>query len=53
MLKDIEIDLKLFPVALRLVKDEERCRAMSANIKLLAKPEATIAIVDEIENLLK
>ncbi len=53
MLKDIEIDLKLFPVALRLVKDEERCRAMSANIKLLAKPEATISIVDEIEKLLK
>ena len=53
MLKDIEIDLKLFPVALRLVKDEERCRVMSANIKLLAKPEATIAIVDEIEKLLK
>ena len=53
MLKDIEIDLKLFPVTLRLVKDEERCKTMAANIKSLARPDATIAIVDEVEKLIK
>lgn len=53
MLKDVEIDLKLFPVTLRLVKDEERCKIMAANIKALAMPEATKAIVDEVEKLIK
>lgn len=53
MLKDVEIDLKLFPVTLRLVKDEERCKIMAANIKALAMPEATKAIVDEVEKLVK
>ncbi len=53
MLKDNEIDLKLFPVTLRLVKDEERCKIMAANIKSLAMPEATKAIVDEVEKLIK
>ncbi len=53
MLKDVEIDLKLFPVTLRLVKDEERCKIMAANIKVLAMPEATKAIVDEVEKLIK
>lgn len=53
MLKDNEIDLKLFPVTLRLVKDADRCRIMAANIKLLARPEATKTIVDEVEKLIK
>ena len=53
MLKDDEIDLKLFPVTLRLVKDEERCKIMAANIKSLARPDATKAIVDEVEKLIK
>jgi UDP-N-acetylglucosamine--N-acetylmuramyl-(pentapeptide) pyrophosphoryl-undecaprenol N-acetylglucosamine transferase len=53
MLTDNEIDLKLFPVTLRLVKDEERCNIMAANIKSLAMPDATKAIVDEVEKLIK
>jgi UDP-N-acetylglucosamine:LPS N-acetylglucosamine transferase len=36
-----------------LVKDEERCKIMAANIKVLAMPEATKAIVDEVEKLIK
>lgn len=53
MLTDNEIDLKLFPVTLRLVKDEERCNIMAANIKSLAMPDATKAIVDEVEKIIK
>jgi UDP-N-acetylglucosamine--N-acetylmuramyl-(pentapeptide) pyrophosphoryl-undecaprenol N-acetylglucosamine transferase len=53
MLTDNEIDLKLFPVTLRLVKDEERCNIMATNIKSLAMPDATKAIVDEVEKLIK
>ena len=53
MLKDNEIDLKLFPITLRLVKDEDRCKIMAANIKSMAMPEATKAIVDEAEKLIK
>ena len=53
MLKDNEIDLKLFPEALKLVKDEKRCSIMAQNIKMLAKPDATKVIVDEVEKLLK
>jgi len=53
LLKDDEINLKLFPVTLRLVKDEERCKIMAGNIKSLAMPDATKAIVDEVEKLIK
>lgn len=53
MLTDKEIDLKLFPITLRLVKDEERCNIMATNIKSLAMPDATKAIVDEVEKLIK
>jgi len=53
LLKDDEIDLKLFPVALRLVKDEDRCRLMAANLKNMAMPEATKQIVDEVEKLIQ
>lgn len=53
MVKDVEIDKKLFPLAFELVKDEKRYNDLSDKIKLLAKPEATKTIVDEVEKLVK
>jgi len=51
MVRDNEIDNKLFPLALQVVADEVQCRNLSVEIKKLAKPDATKAIVDEAEKL--
>ena len=53
MIADNEIDKKLFPEAFSLVKNKELSMLMSANIKTLAKPEATKHIVDEIEKIMR
>ena len=53
MVRDDEIDEKLFSLAFETVNDEDRCRGLSKKIKTLAKPEATKTIVDEAEKLLK
>jgi UDP-N-acetylglucosamine--N-acetylmuramyl-(pentapeptide) pyrophosphoryl-undecaprenol N-acetylglucosamine transferase len=51
MVHDNEIDDKLFPLALRTVSDENQCKSLAEEIKKLAKPNATKAIVDEAEKL--
>ena len=51
ILRDNEIDKKLFPTAFEVATDLERCKELSANITSLAKPEATNTIVDEVEKL--
>ncbi len=53
MVRDEEIDDQLFPLAFATVKDEKLCAGLEERIKKLAKPEATITIVDEVEKLLK
>jgi UDP-N-acetylglucosamine--N-acetylmuramyl-(pentapeptide) pyrophosphoryl-undecaprenol N-acetylglucosamine transferase len=52
MIADAEIDNKLFRVAFDLVNNTELCQLMATNIKILAKPEATKTIVDEVEKLI-
>jgi len=52
MITDNEIDKKLFQVAFDLVNNTELCQLMATNIKILAKPEATKTIVDEVEKLI-
>lgn len=52
MVRDNEIDEKLFPVAFEAVKNSEKCKELAGKIKELAKPEATKTIVDEVEKLL-
>jgi len=52
MITDAEIDKKLFQVAFDLVNNDELCQLMATNIKILAKPEATKTIVDEVEKLI-
>ena len=53
MIADNEIDKKLFPEAFGLVENKELSMLMSANIKTLAKPDATKTIVDEVEKLIE
>ncbi|MBN2636578.1 MAG: undecaprenyldiphospho-muramoylpentapeptide beta-N-acetylglucosaminyltransferase [Prolixibacteraceae bacterium] len=52
MVRDNEIDDKLFPFALQVVADENECKSLSVEIEKLAKPEATKTIVDEVEKLI-
>ena len=52
MITDAEIDKNLFQVAFDLVNNNELCQLMATNIKILAKPEATKTIVDEVEKLI-
>jgi len=53
MVRDNEIDERLFPLAFNTVKNEKLCAGLAERIKELAKPEATQTIVDEAEKLLK
>ncbi len=52
IVKDNEIDEKLFPLAFETVLDEGKCKKLTEKIKLLAKPDATKTIVDEVEKLI-
>lgn len=52
MIKDNEIGEKLLPEIARVMTDTALMESLSKNIKLLAKPNATQAIVDETEKLL-
>jgi UDP-N-acetylglucosamine--N-acetylmuramyl-(pentapeptide) pyrophosphoryl-undecaprenol N-acetylglucosamine transferase len=48
-----ESDLETFPIVFEtLLKDKRKQQQLSENIKELALPGATIAIVNEIEKLL-
>ncbi|MBT3385350.1 MAG: undecaprenyldiphospho-muramoylpentapeptide beta-N-acetylglucosaminyltransferase [Prolixibacteraceae bacterium] len=53
IVKDNEIDEKLFNVAFGLINDPEKCKQLSEKIKLLAKHNATNNIVDEVEKLIQ
>jgi UDP-N-acetylglucosamine--N-acetylmuramyl-(pentapeptide) pyrophosphoryl-undecaprenol N-acetylglucosamine transferase len=52
MVRDSEINEKLFPLAFEVVNDNKRCKTLAEKIKELAKPEATSTIVDEVEKLI-
>ena len=51
MVRDNEIDDKLFPLALQVIMDENQCNNLSEEIMKLARPNATKTIVDEAEKL--
>lgn len=53
MVRDKEAEVKLVDEALKLIFDEQRALKLSANIATLAKPNATLDIVTEIEKLMK
>ena len=53
LVKDVDAKNLLVDELLKLIYDEQRCAALSQNIKTLAKPNATIAIVDELEKLIE
>ena len=53
LLKELELDLEFGSVFESLLNDQEKQNQLSANIKLLALPEATKQIVDEIVKLIK
>lgn len=53
IIRDNEIGEKLFPEVLRLINDEEKCIRLSEKIKILARPDATKNIVDEVEKILQ
>ncbi len=53
MVSDNEINEKLFPLALEVVNDMDRCSVLEDKIKEMAKPDATKNIVDEVEKLVE
>ena len=53
MLKESELDSQFSLVFEVLLKDQGKQNQLSENIKLLAMPEATKQIVDEIFKLIK
>ncbi|HOF54599.1 MAG TPA: undecaprenyldiphospho-muramoylpentapeptide beta-N-acetylglucosaminyltransferase [Prolixibacteraceae bacterium] len=52
LIRDGEIDEKLFPAAVSLMNDKERLAQLSENIRRMALPGATAGIVDEALKLL-
>jgi UDP-N-acetylglucosamine--N-acetylmuramyl-(pentapeptide) pyrophosphoryl-undecaprenol N-acetylglucosamine transferase len=52
LVKDMQAKEQLVSEALKLVYDESRCEKLSNQIAKLAKPNATIEIVDEIERMM-
>lgn len=53
MVRDNEIEEKLFTLAFDVVNDEERCKKLAEKCHALARPDATAMIVDEVEKLVK
>ena len=53
LLKDSEAVGKLKSTVDALMEDEEMSKALGENMKKLAKPHAALAIVNELENLIK
>jgi len=53
LVKDVEASAKLVDAALDLMKDQERSKSLVANIVRLARPDATVAIVNEIEGMIR
>jgi len=52
MVRDAECGTQGLPEALALLRDTDRCQAMSAAIRAMAAPKAADRIVDEIDKLL-
>jgi len=52
MVLDKEANVKLVDEALKLLFDKQLGEKLSENIAALAKPDATVSIVNEIEKLL-
>ncbi len=53
LIRDNEIQEKLFDTAFEVIGNNERCNTLAENIKTLAKPNATKTIVNEVEKLVK
>lgn len=53
LVKDVEAKQTLVEELLKLLADQEKQYLLSTNIKQLAKPNATVEIVNEIEKLLR
>lgn len=53
LVKDADASAKLVDTALTLMQNVSRCAELSANISKLARPDATSAIVDEIEGMIR
>jgi UDP-N-acetylglucosamine--N-acetylmuramyl-(pentapeptide) pyrophosphoryl-undecaprenol N-acetylglucosamine transferase len=53
LLKEFQLDADFTLVFESLIKDKGKQEQLSENIKLLAKPKATVQIVDEIVKLIK
>lgn len=53
LVKDVDAAYALVDTALSLMKDAPRRAALSANILKLARPDATAAIVNELERLIR
>ena len=53
LIRDNEIQEKLFDTAFEVIGNNERCKTLAENIKTLAKPNATKTIVNEVEKLVK
>lgn len=52
LVKDIEAKNTLIPTVIELLKDTEKCHELSKSILLLAKPNASIDIVDACESII-
>lgn len=52
MVKDIDAREQLIPITLETLSDGERLTQLSSNMHELAKPDATIEIVNELEKLI-
>jgi UDP-N-acetylglucosamine--N-acetylmuramyl-(pentapeptide) pyrophosphoryl-undecaprenol N-acetylglucosamine transferase len=53
MIKDSEARHDLVDTAIELIRQPERCASLGANIRRMAKPDATHEIVEEILNILQ
>ena len=51
LVKDTDAKELLFETTISLLKDQEKCQSISDSLRVLAKPNATKAIVDTIENI--
>jgi UDP-N-acetylglucosamine--N-acetylmuramyl-(pentapeptide) pyrophosphoryl-undecaprenol N-acetylglucosamine transferase len=51
LVKDTDAKELLFETTISLLKDQEKCQSISDSLRFLAKPNATKAIVDTIENI--
>ena len=52
LVKDIDAPSQLITNTLKLLKDKDKCESLSKAIYSLGKPNATGAIVDEVERIL-